>query len=192
MAALVVAVVLLLARQLPLAVAMASAGAGVLLSRRAAAPRGANAGGRRPRAKATSNIETDTLRMTLDPSDGSMDGAVRTGPFAGRRLSDMDQHELLSLAAEIDAADTASLRLLSGYLDWRFPDWRHEGEAEDAGVDGSMSRREALSVLGLDESADVPAIKQAYRRLMKKLHPDQGGSAELAARVRAAYVTLLG
>jgi curved DNA-binding protein CbpA len=55
-----------------------------------------------------------------------------------------------------------------------------------------MSRREALTTLGLDEGADADAIRAAHRRLMKKVHPDQGGSAALAARVQAARDTLLG
>jgi hypothetical protein len=191
-AALGLAAMFLLARQLPLAVALASAGAGVLLSRSAAAPRAADAGRRRPEGGPSSRVETSMLVMTLDPADGSMDGSVRAGAFAGRHLSDMDRDELLRLAAEIDAADLASLRLLTGYLDWRFPGWRDDAEATGAGDGRPMSRREALRVLGLDDGADVLAIKQAYRRLMKKVHPDQGGSAELAARVRAAHDALLG
>lgn len=191
-AALVFAGLLLLARQLPIAIALASAGVGVLLSRSAAVPSGADAGGRRPGGGRTSSVETAMLFMTLDPADGSMDGAVRAGAFAGRRLSEMDQDELLSVAAEIEASDYASLQLLSGYLDWRFPDWRDEVGAGDAREAASMSRREAFRVLGLDEAADVEAIREAYRRLMKKVHPDQGGSAELAARVRAARDVLIG
>jgi hypothetical protein len=191
-AALVLAALLLLVRQLPLAVALASAGAGVLLSRGAATQRGADAGRRRPDGGPASNVETSMLVMTLDPADGSMDGTVRSGTFATRRLSDMDRDALLSLAAEIDAADSASLRLLSGYLDWRFPGWRDETDAASAGKAGLMSRREALRVLGLDEGADVQAITQADRRLMKKVHPDQGGSAELAAQVQAARDALVG
>jgi hypothetical protein len=191
-AALVLAASLLLVRQLPLAVALASAGAAVLLSRSAAARRSADAGRPRPDGGPSSSVETSLLVMTLDPTDGSMDGVVRTGAFAGRSLSDMDRNDLLSFAAEIDPADTASLRLLSGYLDWRFPGWRDETGAAGAGETGRMSRTEALRILGLDDGADAEAIRHAYRRLMKRVHPDQGGSAELAARVRAAHDALLG
>lgn len=191
-AALVAAGALLLVRQIPLALALASAGAGVLLSRGPAATRGPGAGGPRPGGGPSSTVETAMLLMTLDPADGSMDGVVRAGAFVGRRLSGMDRDELLRLAAAIDAADAASLRLLSGYLDWRFAGWRDAAGAQDAGGAGSMSRREALRVLGLDDGADAEAIRRAYRRLMKKVHPDQGGSAELASRVQAARDALLG
>lgn len=191
LAALGAAALLLLARQGSLALALAMVGAGLLLPQTGRARRSARAA---QGAGATSTVETAALSMTLDPSDGSMDGEVRAGAFAGRRLSDLDREALLRLAAEIDAADDASLRLLSGYLDWRFPGWRDA--AGDGGaptdVDGPMNRREALGVLGLGEDADAAAIRGAYRRLMKKVHPDQGGSAALAARVQAARDALLG
>jgi hypothetical protein len=189
-AALVAAALSLLARQLPLAVALAAAGAGLLLSRNSAS--GAGSARQRPGGGASSRVATAVLEMTLDPADGSMDGEVRAGAFAGRRLSDMDRRDLLSLAAEIDADDDASLRLLSGYLDWRFPDWRDQTRARTEDAAGQMSQGEALRVLGLDESADAEAIRAAYRRLMMKVHPDQGGSAELAAQVQAARDALLG
>jgi hypothetical protein len=188
LAALAAAAVFLLARQFALASALGAAGAGLLL-----APGGGGSRRWRPgTGRAPSRVETAALAMELDPADGSMDGTVRTGAFAGQRLSAMDREALLRLVAEIDAQDEASLRLLGGYLDWRFPGWRDEAqEATDPGA-GPMSRREALTTLGLDEGADAEAIRAAHRRLMKKVHPDQGGSAALAARVQAARDTLLG
>jgi hypothetical protein len=49
-----------------------------------------------------------------------------------------------------------------------------------------MSRAEALSVLGLDEGASKEAIITAYRNLMKRVHPDAGGSGYLAAKLNQA------
>lgn len=185
-AVLAVAALLLLARQLPAALALGAAGVGLLL---------AQAGSRRAQpgqAAGPSRVETAALAMDLNPTDGTMDGTVRTGRFTGERLSTMNRDALLRLAAEIDAQDEASLRLLGGYLDWRFPGWRDEAEAADGRDAGPMSRHEALTTLGLAEGADAEAIRAAHRRLMKKVHPDQGGSAALAARVQAARDTLLG
>lgn len=48
------------------------------------------------------------------------------------------------------------------------------------------SRKDALDVLGLPEDADEEAVLEAYRRLMKKAHPDQGGSAWMARKIQAA------
>jgi hypothetical protein len=49
-----------------------------------------------------------------------------------------------------------------------------------------MSRREALDVLGLDERATREDIQREYRRLIKRLHPDLGGSTYLTAKLNEA------
>lgn len=49
-----------------------------------------------------------------------------------------------------------------------------------------MSRAEALSVLGLEEGASEEAILDAYKNLMKRVHPDKGGSGYLAAKLNQA------
>ncbi|MEO1170357.1 MAG: DnaJ domain-containing protein [Pseudomonadota bacterium] len=50
---------------------------------------------------------------------------------------------------------------------------------------------EARQLLGVDEDADQASIRSAHRRLIAKVHPDVGGSAELARRVNAARDILL-
>ena len=49
----------------------------------------------------------------------------------------------------------------------------------------------ARAVLGVPASADADAIYAAWRRAIAEVHPDRGGSAELAARVSAARDRLL-
>ena len=51
---------------------------------------------------------------------------------------------------------------------------------------GVMTEQQAYQVLGLQAGATTEEIARAHRALMKKLHPDQGGATELAARVNAA------
>jgi DnaJ-like protein len=49
-----------------------------------------------------------------------------------------------------------------------------------------MTRQEALQVFGLDESATRDDVQREYRRLMRKVHPDLGGSSYLAAKINEA------
>jgi DnaJ family protein C protein 19 len=49
-----------------------------------------------------------------------------------------------------------------------------------------MTRQEALQVFGLDESATREDVQREYRRLMRKVHPDLGGSGYLAAKLNEA------
>lgn len=50
---------------------------------------------------------------------------------------------------------------------------------------------DARAVLGIGPDADADAIRAAHRRLASGVHPDRGGSAELARRVNAARDLLL-
>ena len=49
-----------------------------------------------------------------------------------------------------------------------------------------MTREEALQILGLDERATQGDVQREYRRLMRKVHPDLGGSSYLAAKLNEA------
>jgi hypothetical protein len=54
-----------------------------------------------------------------------------------------------------------------------------------------MSRADAASMLGVAETAGRGEIEAAYRRLMVRVHPDQGGAVGLAAQLNAARDVLL-
>jgi hypothetical protein len=147
-------------------------------------------GGSAPQTGAANSVETAFLSMTLHHDSGRMTGSVKAGQFAGRDLATLTLAELLALLQECQAADADSVALLEAWLDRTHPDWRSEPAAEPRS--GAMTRAEALEILGLAEGADEDAIRAAHRRLMRSAHPDQGGSAWLAARINAARDFLLG
>jgi DnaJ-domain-containing protein 1 len=123
-----------------------------------------------------------------------MDGQVLAGAFEGRALSSLSLPELLALLKECVAANDQSEALLMAYLDRVHEGWREQaGTAGGSagGATGGMSEAEALDVLGLEQGASEAAIRKAYRDLMKKHHPDQGGSAWYAARINEARNVLL-
>ena len=55
----------------------------------------------------------------------------------------------------------------------------------------SMSKAEALEVLGLKVGASEKDIIDAHRKLISKVHPDRGGSDYLAAQINLAKKILL-
>jgi DnaJ-domain-containing protein 1 len=139
--------------------------------------------------------------MTLDHDTGRMEGTILRGRFAGMRLEELGQADLLALLRECRAEDEEGARLLEAYLDRVHPEWRDELAGERAGGGGSgaggrstsgdMSVEEAYAILGLSSGADAEAIKEAHRRLMVKLHPDHGGSDYLATKINRARDVLL-
>ena len=54
-----------------------------------------------------------------------------------------------------------------------------------------MDAGEARALLGLGPGASAEEVREAHRRLIARVHPDAGGSAELATRVNAARDALL-
>ncbi|TFI59995.1 molecular chaperone DnaJ [Sphingomonas parva] len=54
-----------------------------------------------------------------------------------------------------------------------------------------MPIEDARRLLGVSETATLEEIRAAHRRLIARVHPDAGGSADLAERVNAARDTLI-
>src|SRR5215467_9428661 len=113
--------------------------------------------------------------------------------FSSRR-----RHTILQGDWSSDVCSSDLRALLVAYLDRREPRWREHAQGDAAtGADrrtwsgGKMTEEEACQILGVEPGASAEDIGRAHRALMKKLHPDQGGSTYLAARVNEAKDVLL-
>lgn len=141
-----------------------------------------------------SRVRSSFFEMELDHDTGAMRGRVLAGKYEGVTLEALDVSTLTSLLGEVDEESRA---LLMAYLDRRAPRWRENAEGDaaagraQAASGTKMTEQEAYQILGLEAGASAHAISRAHRALMKKLHPDQGGSTYLAARVNEAKEILL-
>jgi hypothetical protein len=141
-----------------------------------------------------SRVRTAFIEMELEHDTGAMRGRILVGRHEGASLDALDSATLTGFLGEIDEESRA---LLATYLDRRDPAWREhvQGDAA-AGLNraprsGPMTEQEAYQVLGLEPGASAEAIGRAHHALMKKVHPDQGGTTYLAARINEAKDTLL-
>jgi hypothetical protein len=140
-----------------------------------------------------SRVRSAFLEMELDHDTGALRGRILAGRYDGVTLDVLAIETLLGFLPEIDEESRA---LLMAYLDRRDPTWREHADAgATAGPgdinSGKMTEEEAYQILGVEPGASAADIGRAHRALMKKLHPDQGGSTYLAARVNQAKDLLL-
>jgi hypothetical protein len=136
----------------------------------------------------TSRVRSSMLEMELEHDSGRMRGRFTAGPLAGR---DLDGIGVPDLAKLLPGLDDESRALLLAYLDRRDPAWSEHAQGDAASrraaaFGGKMTEEEAYQILGLQPGATAEDVSRAHRSLMKKLHPDQGGSTYLAARVNEA------
>jgi hypothetical protein len=141
----------------------------------------------------TSQVRSAYFEIELDHDSGEMHGRILAGRHQGAALEALDVRTLVGLLNEIDEESRA---LLVAYLDRRDSSWSEyaQGDAaagRPAASSGKMSEKEAYQILGLETGASADDISRAHRSLMKKFHPDQGGSTYLAARINEAKETLL-
>ena len=149
----------------------------------------------RKSAGQVSRVRSAFVEMELDHDTGKMSGRILAGRHEGAALDALD---VATLAGFLPDIDEESRSLLMAYLDRREPLWRENAQAgATAGSShrgwstGKMTEEEAYQILGVQPGASAKDIGLAHRSLMKKLHPDQGGSTYLAARVNEAKDVLL-
>ena len=141
----------------------------------------------------TSRVRSAYFEMELDHDSGDMRGRIVAGRHQGTALESLDVKTLVGMLNEIDEESRA---LLVAYLDRRDAGWSEHAQGDaaagrPAASSGKMSEQEAYQILGLEAGASADDISHAHRTLMKKFHPDQGGSTYLAARINEAKEILL-
>lgn len=145
-----------------------------------------------------SAVRSRYITMTLDHDAGTVEGKVIAGAFRGADLMDLGEDETRQLLDEV-AADPDSLALLQTWLDKNRAGWREYFDEQDARgransdepAAAADTEAEAYEVLGLKPGATAEDVRAAYRKLMMGVHPDQGGSEYLAAKINAAKDRLL-
>jgi hypothetical protein len=146
-----------------------------------------------------SRVRSAMIEMELDHATGAIRGMILAGKDEGKRLDALTRPALFELYRICLRDDPDGARLLEAYLDRRFAGWRAAGDPHhDAGGGETRARRsgtitedEAYEILGLKKGAAAADIARAHRDLMKKLHPDLGGTTDLAARVNEAKDVLM-
>lgn len=144
----------------------------------------------------SSTVRTAMLEMRLDHDTGEMTGTVLKGAFAGRALASLSLEELLALWSDCRIRDPQGALLVETLLDRAAPDWRDHlagegGRRSGRPSDGKMTIEEAYQVLGLEPGVGRTEIISAHRSLMKRFHPDQGGSNYIATKINEAKDVLL-
>lgn len=146
-----------------------------------------------PVAKPTSKIVTAMLEVEVGSDGLPVRGRVLKGVFAGRRLERLAPAELALVWKDCRHVDQTSARYVEVWLDRTHPTWREDLARAEAstGPGGRMSMKEALEVLGLSPGASHDDVRRAHRDLIKRMHPDAGGSSYLAAKINEAKDLLL-
>lgn len=144
-----------------------------------------------------SRVRSAMIEMDYAHGSGKMLGRIIAGPQEGTQLEALSRQQCDGVYVLCRRDDPDGARLLEAYFDRRFPGWRPaghgDGDARETRARPStrMSEDEAYEVLGLRRGASRDEIVRSHRTVMKKWHPDQGGSADLAARANEAKEVLL-
>lgn len=140
-----------------------------------------------------STLRSASLVLAMDPSTGAITGTVLTGEFNGMQLSELSDSELKRFYSYCIENDTEAVKLLQTYIARERQTFQGGSRQHSAGNSGDveLSLREACDILGVKSDANKQMITQAYRELMRHLHPDKGGSNYLASKVNAAKDLLL-
>lgn len=148
-----------------------------------------------PSSGQKSEVKTDWLHAILDHDSGKMDALIIQGQFEGKKLSDLELPEFRILLEELEN-DSQSSSIVQTFMNREFGNHENDTEYDHDRASSSdkstenkvngMSMAEALEILELEPGANQEEIRAAHKRLMKKYHPDHGGSSYMAAKLNQA------
>jgi hypothetical protein len=145
-----------------------------------------------PRRKGTSRFISRYVVLEIVHKSGAFSGTIVDPQHQSHDITQVNDTDLAQWCGFYTEQDSASMHLAEAYLDRCFPRWRENLKTHtDAGTrteseTGAMSEQEAYDILGLTPEAGETDVRRVHRLLMKKLHPDQGGSTWIASRINQA------
>ena len=139
-----------------------------------------------------SQFKAPLITLEFSHKTGDIEGYLINANTQNILLKDLDKAELIVLYQEFINRDLPSSYLIEAYLNSRFLMWR---EHLDVNIHprtriqpetSAMSEQEAYEIMGLTFEALEADLRRPYRLLMKKFHPDKGGSLWFASRINQA------
>jgi hypothetical protein len=138
-----------------------------------------------------SQFRTTYLLVTINFSNGTIEGEIISGEQCGKNLSELSQDQLNDLSQQYKTLDKESYVLLQAYLMRSGASSDQHNDAFKPSSMNDLSSNEAYDVLGLSNTASKEDVIKAHKRLMQRMHPDRGGSDYLAAKINAAKDLLI-
>ncbi len=131
-----------------------------------------------------------SLERIVNVATGEPDAIVRRGPCRGARLSELAHVDCQAQYDYCRMHDFNSALFLESYMRRRFA--REGSQSRKPAVEeGRITRTAAYAVLGLAAGASDQDIVKAHRALIKKHHPDHGGTHAKAAQINQAKDVLM-
>jgi len=140
-------------------------------------------------AKRFSFVTTAMLDAAFDHETGKLSATVLSGASKGRALDDLQLPQLLDLLDEAQTLDPESIALVETYLNRRFSGWRQAEKPETPEARASSRLAGALRLFELTprQAADRETVKKRHRDLVRRNHPDTGGSTVLVQQINEAF-----
>jgi hypothetical protein len=136
-------------------------------------------------------VKSAYIWLTIDKEE-RLRGTVVAGKYINRTLHDMTGAELFDLYVECKV-DPDSKGLCEVFLDYISPrGWKKTAKDDFEKAADEMTLEQAYSELGVDAKSEVKTVKSAYRKLLKKTHPDNGGDENQLDRVVRAMNKIKG